>query len=154
MLAEQASLSAASAALAELDHYAALAELAVEENYVRPKIDASLVFAVEEGRHPMVEQNLRRSDGIAFVGNDCFLASEDNDTRILVVTGPNMAGKSTFLRQNALIAVLAQAGSFVPDAHTHLQLLFGDPGPAVYFRDTRKFGKVQLLAAAWILWSS
>ena len=63
VLAEQAALSAASAALAELDHYAGLAELAVEQNYVRPKIDASLVFAVEEGRHPMVEQNLRRSDG-------------------------------------------------------------------------------------------
>src|SRR5262245_35076500 len=83
VLAEQASLSAASSALAELDHYAALAELAVEENYVRPRVDASLVFAVEEGRHPMVEQNLRRNDGIAFVGNDCFLASENKDTRIL-----------------------------------------------------------------------
>ncbi len=70
-------LSAASAALAELDHYAGLAELAVEQNYVRPKIDASLVFAVEEGRHPMVEQTLRRSaTGRAFVGNDCRLGDE------------------------------------------------------------------------------
>ena len=69
-------LSAASAALAELDHYAGLAELAVEENYVRPKIDASLVFAVEDGRHPMVEQTLRRGDGVNFVGNDCRLGRE------------------------------------------------------------------------------
>ena len=63
VLAEESALAAASAALAELDHYAGLAELAVEQNYVRPKIDGSLVFAVEEGRHPMVEQNLRRSEG-------------------------------------------------------------------------------------------
>ncbi len=60
MLAEESALSAASAALAELDHYAGLAELAVDQNYVRPRIDGSLVFAVEEGRHPMVEQTLRR----------------------------------------------------------------------------------------------
>ena len=80
MLAEQQALSAASAALAELDHYAGLAELAVEQNYVRPMIDASLVFAVEDGRHPMVEQNLRRGDGASFVGNDCRLGDEPTAT--------------------------------------------------------------------------
>jgi DNA mismatch repair protein MutS len=113
VLAEQQALAATSAALAELDHYAGLAELAVEQSYVRPKIDTSLVFAIEEGRHPMVEQTLRRADG-SFVGNDCRLGDNGEGTRILVVTGPNMAGKSTFLRQNALIVVLAQSGSFVP----------------------------------------
>ncbi len=155
VLAEQASLSAASAALAELDHYAALAELAVEENYVRPKIDASLVFAVEEGRHPMVEQNLRRSDGIAFVGNDCFLAaSDDNDTRILVVTGPNMAGKSTFLRQNALIAVLAQSGSFVPARSAHIGVvdrLFSRVGAADDLARGRSTFMVEMVETAAIL---
>jgi DNA mismatch repair protein MutS len=117
VLAEESALSAESAALAELDHYAGLAELAVEENHVRPKIDRSLVFAVEEGRHPMVEQTLRRGDGASFVGNDCNLG---DGTRVLLVTGPNMAGKSTFLRQNALIVVLAQAGSFVPAKAAHV----------------------------------
>ncbi|HBH41313.1 MAG TPA: DNA mismatch repair protein MutS, partial [Rhizobiales bacterium] len=94
VLAEQGALSAASAALAELDHYAGLAELASEQVYVRPKIDVSLVFAVEEGRHPTVEQTLRRSGGASFVGNDCRLGGEapGADTRLLVVTGPNMAG--------------------------------------------------------------
>ena len=84
----------------------------IEQNYVRPKVDESLVFAIEEGRHPMVEQTLARGDGASFVGNDCRLGrrGEDAGTRILVVTGPNMAGKSTFLRQNALIVVLAQIG--------------------------------------------
>jgi DNA mismatch repair protein MutS len=155
VLAEQASLSAASAALAELDHYAGLAELAVEESYVRPKIDASLVFAVEEGRHPMVEQNLRRSDGIAFVGNDCFLgARDDKDTRILVVTGPNMAGKSTFLRQNALIAVLAQSGSFVPARSAHLGVvdrLFSRVGAADDLARGRSTFMVEMVETAAIL---
>ena len=117
VLAEESALAAASAALAELDHYTGLAELAVAENYVRPKIDGSLVFAVEEGRHPMVEQNLRRSEGASFVGNDCSLG---DTMRVLVVTGPNMAGKSTFLRQNALIVVLAQSGCFVPARSAHI----------------------------------
>ncbi len=75
----QQALSAASAGLAELDHYAALAELAVEENYVRPKIDGSLVFAVDEARHPMVEQNLRRGQGAGFIGNDCRLGEESGE---------------------------------------------------------------------------
>jgi DNA mismatch repair protein MutS len=104
VLAEQRTLAEASAALAELDHCAGLAELAVEQNYVRPRIDGTLVFAVEDGRHPMVQQTLRRTDAASFVGNDCKLGDESKSdgTRILVVTGPNMAGKSTFLRQNAL----------------------------------------------------
>ena len=156
MLAEQASALAASAALAELDHVrAALAELAVEENYVRPKIDASLVFAVEEGRHPMVEQNLRRNDGIAFVGNDCCLgASDDDDIRILVVTGPNMAGKSTFLRQNALIAVLAQSGCFVPARSAHIGVvdrLFSRVGAADDLARGRSTFMVEMVETAAIL---
>jgi DNA mismatch repair protein MutS len=155
VLAEQAALSAASAALAELDHYAGLAELAVEESYVRPRIDASLVFAVEDGRHPMVEQTLRRNDGINFVGNGCRLgASDDSDTRILVVTGPNMAGKSTFLRQNALILVLAQSGSFVPAESAHIGVvdrLFSRVGAADDLARGRSTFMVEMVETASIL---
>jgi DNA mismatch repair protein MutS len=155
VLADEAALSAASAALAELDHYAGLAELAVEENYARPKIDDSLVFAVEEGRHPMVEQMLRRTGGAAFVGNDCRLVTTDGaDTRVLLVTGPNMAGKSTFLRQNALIIVLAQAGSFVPAKSAHIGVvdrLFSRVGAADDLARGRSTFMVEMVETAAIL---
>ncbi|MGA7457829.1 MAG: DNA mismatch repair protein MutS, partial [Methyloceanibacter sp.] len=151
VLAEESALAAASAALAELDHYAGLAELAVAENYVRPKIDGSLVFAVEEGRHPMVEQNLRRSEGASFVGNDCSLG---DGTRVLVLTGPNMAGKSTFLRQNALIVVLAQSGSFVPARSAHIGVvdrLFSRVGAADDLARGRSTFMVEMVETASIL---
>jgi DNA mismatch repair protein MutS len=155
VLAEESALSAASAALAELDHYAGLAELAVEWNYVRPKIDGSLVFAVEESRHPMVEQSLRRSDGASFVGNDCRLGTGDGaDPRLLVVTGPNMAGKSTFLRQNALIVVLAQSGSFVPARSAHIGIvdrLFSRVGAADDLARGRSTFMVEMVETASIL---
>ena len=154
VLAEQQALAAASAALAELDHYAGLAELAVEQSYVRPKIDNSLVFAVEEGRHPMVEQNLRRGDGASFVGNDCKLGDGSDATRILVVTGPNMAGKSTFLRQNALIVVLAQSGSFVPAKSAALGIvdrLFSRVGAADDLARGRSTFMVEMVETAAIL---
>jgi DNA mismatch repair protein MutS len=155
ILNEEQALSAASAGLAELDHYAGLAELAVEQSYVRPKIDASLVFAVEEGRHPMVEQNLHRSDGAHFIGNDCRLGDDSEDgTRVLVVTGPNMAGKSTFLRQNALIVVLAQAGSFVPAKAAHIGIvdrLFSRVGAADDLARGRSTFMVEMVETASIL---
>ena len=154
MLAEQQALAAASAALAELDHYAGLAELAVEQSYVRPRIDNSLIFAVEEGRHPMVEQNLRRGDGASFVGNDCRLGDGPDATRILVVTGPNMAGKSTFLRQNALIVVLAQSGSFVPAKSASLGIvdrLFSRVGAADDLARGRSTFMVEMVETAAIL---
>ena len=99
-----------------LDVAAALAQLAVERDYVRPEIDDSLDFVIEGGRHPVVEQALAQ-DGEPFVANDCDLSpppASGGAGRIWLLTGPNMAGKSTFLRQNALIAMLAQMGSFVP----------------------------------------
>jgi len=156
VLVEEATLSAASAALAELDHYAGLSELAVEQNYVRPKIDQSLVFAVEEGRHPMVEQTLRRSAGASFVGNDCRLGISDDatDTRILLVTGPNMGGKSTFLRQNALIVVLTQSGSFVPAKAAHIGIvdrLFSRVGAADDLARGRSTFMVEMVETASIL---
>ncbi|MGB6701663.1 DNA mismatch repair protein MutS, partial [Methyloceanibacter sp.] len=156
VLAEQDSLAAASAGLAELDHHAGLAELAVEQNYARPKVDESPVFAVVEGRHPMVEQNLAHGDGANFVGNDCRLGAENKDTgtRILVVTGPNMAGKSTFLRQNALIVVLAQLGSFVPAKSAHVGIvdrLFSRVGAADDLARGRSTFMVEMVETAAIL---
>ncbi|MGI8724149.1 MAG: DNA mismatch repair protein MutS [Methyloceanibacter sp.] len=153
ILAEDRALAEASAALAVLDHYAGLAGLAVEQNYARPKIDDSLVFAVDGGRHPTVEQTLRRGQGAAFVGNDCRLG-EENGTRILVVTGPNMGGKSTFLRQNALIVVLAQMGSFVPARDAHIGIvdrLFSRVGAADDLARGRSTFMVEMVETASIL---
>jgi DNA mismatch repair protein MutS len=156
VLAEQAALAEASGGLAELDHHAGLAELAVEQSYVRPEVDDSPVFAIEEGRHPMVEASLARGDGASFVGNDCRLGAEaeGEGTRILVVTGPNMAGKSTFLRQNAVITVLAQAGSFVPAKAAHIGIvdrLFSRVGAADDLARGRSTFMVEMVETAAIL---
>lgn len=122
--ASAAQVSDAAAALAELDVLASLAALALEQKYVRPVIDGSDAFEILGGRHPVVQQALARSTSGAFIDNDCVLGragatpppglDELPDARIWLVTGPNMAGKSTFLRQNALITVMAQMGSYVP----------------------------------------
>jgi len=103
-------------ALAVLDVSSALAVLAEQESYCRPHVDTSLDFYVEGGRHPVVEQSIRKQLGQPFVANDCDLSPGDGQKygAIWLLTGPNMGGKSTFLRQNALIAVMAQMGSFVP----------------------------------------
>jgi DNA mismatch repair protein MutS len=108
-------LHAAAHAFAMLDVATALAKLAVDDNYVRPEVDDSLGFAIEGGRHPVVEQALKR-DGQPFISNSSDLSPGPGQKsgQIWLITGPNMAGKSTFLRQNALIALLAQIGSFVP----------------------------------------
>ncbi len=116
-------LHAAAQAFAALDVATALAKLAADQNYVRPEVDGSLDFVIEGGRHPVVEQALAR-DGQPFIANACDLSPRGTETsgQIWIVTGPNMAGKSTFLRQNALIALMAQIGSFVPAetrAHRH-----------------------------------
>ncbi len=109
-----APIQAAAGALASLDIAAGLAEWAVEVEAVRPVLDDSLVFEAEAARHPVVEAAVRRA-GLPFTPNDCRLdGAGEACPRLAIVTGPNMAGKSTFLRQNALLVVLAQAGSFVP----------------------------------------
>ena len=109
-------IRAGAQALAVLDVSAALAVLASAEAWWRPVVDDSLAFEISGGRHPVVEQALRRAAGAPFVANDCDLSPEDGGRHgaIWLLTGPNMGGKSTFLRQNALIAILAQTGSFVP----------------------------------------
>jgi DNA mismatch repair protein MutS len=109
-------------ALAVIDVTAGFAALAESEDYARPVVDGSLTFRIEGGRHPVVEQALRRQAAEPFVANDCDLSPEGNDQSgaIWLLTGPNMGGKSTFLRQNALIAILAQAGSFVPARAAHI----------------------------------
>lgn len=97
------------AILAELDCLSALAELAVKQGYVRPKIIEEPILEIVEGRHPVLDAMSAKGK---FVPNDCMLGSEHG--RIQLITGPNMAGKSTYIRQSALIVVLAQIGSFVP----------------------------------------
>jgi DNA mismatch repair protein MutS len=96
-------------AIAYLDTLLSLATVAKQYRYVRPLVDEGSLFHVEEGRHPVIESMMRQE---AFVPNDVFL--DPNSQRLLLITGPNMAGKSTFIRQVALIAILAQMGSFVP----------------------------------------
>ena len=106
-------------AIATLDMATALAYLAIEENYTRPKLDNSLNFDLKGARHPVVEAALKK-DNEAFVPNDCALMPNDH---LWLLTGPNMAGKSTYLRQNALIAILAQTGSFVPATSAHIGII-------------------------------
>ncbi len=119
MIAASEEIKAAADALATLDVASALAALSVERQYVRPEVDRSLDFVIEGGRHVVVEQARSTTP---FVANDCDLSPPNGakSGRIWLMTGPNMAGKSTFLRQNALIVVLAQMGSFVPAKHARI----------------------------------
>ncbi len=136
--------------IARIDVSTALANLAVDMNYIRPKIDESLSFNIEEGRHPVVEQSLKK-DGNAFVPNDCDLSPSN---RLWLLTGPNMAGKSTFLRQNALIAILAQMGSFVPAKSAHIGVidrLFSRVGASDDLAKGRSTFMVEMVETATIL---
>lgn len=145
------------AALARLDVFAAFAELAEENRYSRPQVDESLAFEIGQGRHPVVEQVLRRAGDAPFVPNDCNLSAETSEgggKRIWLLTGPNMAGKSTFLRQNALIAILAQIGSFVPAASAHIGVidrLFSRVGAADDLARGRSTFMVEMVETATIL---
>lgn len=104
-----------SQALAALDVFASHAHLAIEKNYIRPFLDESLSFEIEGGRHPVVEALLPQ--GVPFIPNGCHLKG------LWLLTGPNMAGKSTFLRQNALIALMAHMGMYVPAKKAHIGLI-------------------------------
>nr|WP_306889930.1 DNA mismatch repair protein MutS [Ancylobacter amanitiformis] len=161
---EQAdAIRACAEALAVIDVTAGLAKLAVDEGHVRPEVNDGLDFAIEGGRHPVVEQALRRDHGASggpFVANDCDLSApvggkgKPPSGRIWLVTGPNMAGKSTFLRQNALIAILAQAGSFVPATSARLGVvdrLFSRVGAADDLARGRSTFMVEMVETAAIL---
>jgi DNA mismatch repair protein MutS len=148
-------LRAAAHAFALLDVATSLAKLAVDDNYVRPEVDASLGFAIEGGRHPVVEQALRR-DGQPFIANACDLSPSPGQSsgQIWLITGPNMAGKSTFLRQNALIALLAQIGSFVPASRARIGIvdrLFSRVGAADDLARGRSTFMVEMVETAVIL---
>jgi len=122
VLDQAAHINKTARALAEFDLATALADLARGENWCLPKVDNSRRFEISGGRHPVVETALRKQSGDSFVANDCALNAEDQSA-IWLLTGPNMAGKSTFLRQNALIALLAQIGSYVPADSAHIGLV-------------------------------
>ncbi|MGJ5204292.1 DNA mismatch repair protein MutS [Bradyrhizobium sp. HKCCYLR20261] len=148
-------LRAAAHGFAMLDVATALAKLAVDDNYVRPEVDGSLGFAIEGGRHPVVEQSLKR-EGQPFIANSCDLSPTPGHKsgQLWLLTGPNMAGKSTFLRQNALIALLAQIGSFVPASRARIGIvdrLFSRVGAADDLARGRSTFMVEMVETAAIL---
>jgi DNA mismatch repair protein MutS len=170
--ASERQLSEVAAALADIDCLAALAEIAESEGYVRPELDGSTSFEIRGGRHPVVEQALKAQKAGPFVENDCVLGlpdplpeqealgnrppgfDETAEGRIWLVTGPNMAGKSTFLRQNALIVVMAQMGSFVPARSARLGLvdrLFSRVGASDDLARGRSTFMVEMVETAGIL---
>lgn len=145
-------IGTAARAVAALDLYAAAADLAAARDYRRPIVDASLDFDIQGGRHPVVEAALAAdADGARFVANDCDLGRAQ---RLWLITGPNMAGKSTFLRQNALIVILAQAGLFVPAAVARIgavDRLFSRVGAADDLARGRSTFMVEMVETATIL---
>lgn len=146
-------LQAMAGAIAELDVAAALAELAQEQGYARPTMDDSLSFDIIAGRHPVVEQALRKQAANPFVANDCAIGGIDSG-KLWLLTGPNMGGKSTFLRQNALMVILAQMGSFVPAGRAHIGIvdrLFSRVGAADDLARGRSTFMVEMVETAAIL---
>ena len=142
-------ISGAASGLAELDIATSLAKIAQSNEWVRPIVDDSKAFEIAGGRHPVVEAALQ-SDGTRFVANDCAL----NDGKVWLLTGPNMAGKSTFLRQNALIAILAQSGSYVSADHAHIgavSQLFSRVGASDDLARGRSTFMVEMVETAAIL---
>ena len=154
VLGHAGAIAATAGALARLDVASALAERATDGGWVRPTVDSSCAFAVIGGRHPVVEA-AQRAARRPFVANDCDLSDHaQSPGRVWLVTGPNMAGKSTFLRQNALLAVLAQAGSFVPAATAHIGVvdrLFSRVGASDNLAQGRSTFMVEMVETAAIL---
>jgi len=137
--------------LAELDMFSSLAKLALDNEYIRPEIDQSKDFIVKGGRHVNVENSLPNGE---FIPNDCDLAEAN---RVWLITGPNMAGKSTFLRQNALIVILAQMGSYVPASYAKIGLvdkLFSRIGASDDIAMGRSTFMVEMIETAAILSNS
>jgi DNA mismatch repair protein MutS len=148
----RAAISFCAAALADLDCLSALAHLARRKNHVRPVVDDGVAFHIKEGRHPVVEAALARDGASRFMANDCVLGAAE--TALWLLTGPNMAGKSTFLRQNALLVVMAQMGAFVPAAHAHIGVvdrLYSRVGAADDLARGRSTFMVEMVETAAIL---
>ncbi|WP_071973449.1 DNA mismatch repair protein MutS [Sulfitobacter alexandrii] len=154
VLSHAAEIGTAASGLAEIDLAFGLADLAQAENWVRPMVDDSRAFDIQGGRHPVVERAMRQQSGDSFVANDCDLGIEGDGAHIWLLTGPNMAGKSTFLRQNALIALMAQMGSFVPADRAHIGLisqLFSRVGASDDLARGRSTFMVEMVETAAIL---
>ncbi len=156
VVAQAEVIKAGALALARIDVAASLAYLAAEQAYCRPVIDDSMMFRIKGGRHPVVEQALRRQSTGPFIANDCDLSAAigDRNGAIWLLTGPNMGGKSTFLRQNALIAILGQIGSFVPAGSAHIGIvdrLFSRVGASDDLARGRSTFMVEMVETAAIL---
>ena len=152
VLDRAAALQALAISIAEIDVASAFAELAMSGGWVRPILNNSRDFVIEQGRHPVVEAALKSQSSSVFVANDCTLKSTED--MIWLLTGPNMAGKSTFLRQNALIALLAQAGSYVPAARAEIGVvsqIFSRVGAADDLARGRSTFMVEMVETAAIL---
>lgn len=153
VLAKAGPLGEIAIALAEIDLAASFATLARSEGWCKPLVNESRSFAIKGGRHPVVERALKAGGGIPFIANDCCL-TEREGASMWLLTGPNMAGKSTFLRQNALIALLAQAGSFVPAEEAQIGIvsqLFSRVGASDDLARGRSTFMVEMVETAAIL---
>lgn len=149
-------------ALNIFDLSCALARLSAQRNYCRPTLDNSLQFTIVKGRHPVVEQALRKKNNCDFIANDCDLSPlhanhtniDMSQGKLLLLTGPNMGGKSTFLRQNALIVILAQIGCFVPAEKAHIGVvdkLFSRVGASDDLSQGRSTFMVEMVETSIIL---
>ncbi len=150
--ARSAAISGIAEAIAAIDVATALAELAERRRYMRPQVDGSRAFDIRAGRHPAVEAILQNTSAGSFIANDCNLS--ESGRRLWLLTGPNMAGKSTFLRQNALIVIMAQMGSFVPAGSAHIGVvdrLFSRVGAADDLARGRSTFMVEMVETAAIL---
>lgn len=150
VLAQGELIAKTATALAEIDVAASHAELAAQTNLTRPIIDTSLAFDIKGGRHPVVQAALKRQNA-DFIANDCALT---DTSRLWLLTGPNMAGKSTFLRQNAVIVLLAQMGAYVPATSAHIGVvdrLFSRVGAADDLARGRSTFMVEMVETATIL---
>ncbi len=153
ILAGSGPIALAARALAEIDLAAAFADLSAAENWCPPLVDDSRAFQISGGRHPVVERALRQQGSDPFIANDCALTLAETPA-IWLLTGPNMAGKSTFLRQNALIALLAQTGSHVPATKARIGLvsqLFSRVGASDNLARGRSTFMVEMVETAAIL---
>ncbi|NRA98292.1 MAG: DNA mismatch repair protein MutS [Rhodobacteraceae bacterium] len=154
VLAETGALGQVATYLSNLDVAAAWADLAHRDNWCRPVMSSDRSFEITAGRHPVVEAALRKAGDAPFIPNDCDLTAEVNAAAIWLLTGPNMAGKSTFLRQSALIAILAQSGAYVPASEAKIGIvtqLFSRVGASDDLARGRSTFMVEMVETAAIL---